>query len=290
MIYWLHRVATFLVRFVPLRLAYALASLLALATPVLWPQHYRRAEANLAKVLGPGHDPRELRRLVRRTFQNYALYIVDLLRLPHTDPEEIRRRMEVRGWERVEEARHSGRGIVFVSGHIGSFDVGPAVLVAKGMRVNAIVETLKPARWNECVQRLRQLCGVRPLPIETGVREMFQALKRGEALGVLIDRPLPHAGVPVEFFDAPTRVPGGVATLAIRTGAAVFAVGVIRDGDRYVGYVSPRLDLERTGDPAADIQALTQRVMDWLENLIRQYPDQWFMFRDFWPRVADSRP
>jgi lauroyl/myristoyl acyltransferase len=52
--------------------------------------------------------------------------------------------------------------------------------------------------------------------------------------------------------------------------------------------VSPLIEVEPGSDREHDAQALTQRAMDWLEDVIREHPDQWFMFRDMWPRTAEA--
>ena len=90
----------------------------------------------------------------------------------------------------------------------------------------------------------------------------------------------------VRFFDAWTRVPGNVATLALRTGAAVLPACMVRDGAGWVIHVQPALLAERSGRLQADVQRLTQQTMDAMEAFVRQYPDQWFMFRPMWPATS----
>jgi KDO2-lipid IV(A) lauroyltransferase len=113
---------------------------------------------------------------------------------------------------------------------------------------------------------------------------MLRCLRRNEILGILVDRPLVDDGVPVRFFGAETRVPGGAATLALRTGAGMVTAVVVRESSYYVAHIGPLVRTEPTDDRAADVQLLTQRCIDELEMWIRRYPDQWYMFRDMWPR------
>src|ERR671937_1975300 len=188
MVYLFHIVGTFLMRFVPVSLAYRLATG---ATPVVLQVfargHLRRATDNMRQVLGPHADPREARRLTRAAFANYARYMVDLVRLPHIHPRELYDSIRVEGWEHVESAFHFGKGVVFATGHIGSWDLAGAAFAARGKPVSALVETLTPARWNERVQRTRTLAGIKAIPIESGVREMVSALRKREGLAVLVD-------------------------------------------------------------------------------------------------------
>jgi len=286
MIYWLHVVCSVLLRFIPRQVAYGLVSFFAPIGLLIWRQHYLQAVENMARILGPGPDPREVHRLVRNVFRNYAKYMVDLLRLPRQSFHELEQRLVVTGREHLEEALASGRGVVFVTGHIGNWDLAGALLASYGYPVNVIVETLQPKRWNDLVQEIRHVVGMRAIPLESGVRDILRALRGNEIIGILIDRPMRENGVPVEFFDALTRVPSGAATLALRTGANVMAAAMVRHGDRYVAHLSPVIRAEPSGDVVQDVQTLTQHIMDQLEQWIRQYPDQWFMFRDMWQAKA----
>jgi lauroyl/myristoyl acyltransferase len=282
MIYWGHVVGTFLMRFVPVALAYRLAAFFTpLALELFARAYLRRATENMQQVLGPHVDPREAKRLTLRAFANYARYMVDLVRMPHLKLQEINADIHVDGWEHVEAAYTYGKGVVFATGHIGNWDMAGAAFAARGHPVSALVETLKPARWNERVQRTRTAAGVKAIPIENGPRDMLAALRKREGLAVLVDRPLATDGVPVTFFGRTTRVPSGAATLALRTGSPVVPAALVRnpDGGGYVAHIGPPIVGER-GDDASEVM---QRIMSWLEGIIRRYPDQWFMFRHMWP-------
>jgi KDO2-lipid IV(A) lauroyltransferase len=288
MVYWVHVISSWLLRFVPARLAYALVDCFAPLCSPLWGNQYRQALINMQRVLGPRPDPLEVRRQVRNVFRNYAKYMVDLLRLPRTRPADVERTFQVYGIEHIEEGLTKGSGLVLVTAHIGNWDMAGAFLAARGYPVNVIVETLQPRRWNELVQKIRALTGMRAIPLEGGVRQMLRALRQNEILAVLIDRPLAAEGVPVRFFGATTRVPGGAATLALRAGARVVAAATVRTRDGFEAHISPLIDFEPSGDAARDVQEITQGVMTWLEALIRRHPDQWFMFRNMWPEAATS--
>src|SRR5438477_7322328 len=283
MLYWFHVVGTFLMRFVPVAIAYRLA---AWGTPLVLQVfargHLRRATDNMRQVLGPEADPKEALRLTRKAFVNYGRYMVDLVRLPHVKPGELMDSIRVDGWEHVEMAYTYGKGVVFATGHIGNWDMAGAAFVARGRTVSALVETLEPARWNERVQRTRTAAGVKAIPIENGPRAMIAALRNQEGLAVLVDRPLEEDGVAVTFFGRPTRVRSGAATLALRTGSPVVPAALVRDpgGLGYLAHIGPPI----VGQKGDDASMVMQGIMSWLEGIIRRYPDQWFMFRHMWPR------
>lgn len=285
---WGHIVGSAIVRWLPRRVWYRVADLLVPLALLGWPGHVRRAEQNMRRVLGADVPEREVRRCTGLAFRNYARYMIDLLWLggsTHAEREAVNTMV---GFEHVVAALDRGKGLVLVTGHLGNWDLPAAVMAGRGYPVNVIVETLEPPAWNERVQAIRERIGPRAIPMESGGRALYAALQRNETVAVVFDRPLAAGGVPVTFFGAETRVPEGVARLALRTGAAVVGAVGVRRGDRIVTLVSPPFEVVATGDRRRDVQALTQTIVAWLEGHVRQRPSQWYMFRDFWPTRKDA--
>jgi KDO2-lipid IV(A) lauroyltransferase len=280
---WGHILGSAIIRWLPRTWWYRVADVLVPLALLGWPGHVGRAIQNLRRVLGPDEPEHEVRRRTRAIFRNYARYMIDLLWLPNATVAERERVVTVVGWDHIVAALARGRGLLVVTGHLGNWDLPAAVMAGRGVPTNVIVETLEPPAWNERVQAIREAAGLSAIPMETGVRDIYAALRRNEVVAIVFDRPLIEGGVEVEFFGERTRVPEGVARLALRTGAAVIGAVGIRRGTRFVAQVAPPFEFSKTGDRESDVAMLTQDVMDWFEGRVRQYPDQWYMFRDFWP-------
>jgi lauroyl/myristoyl acyltransferase len=287
---WGHIVGSAIVRLLPRRVWYLVADLLLPLVLVGWPGQVRRATTNMRRVLGPGASDGEVRRRTALAFRNYARYTIDLLWLAGSSRAEREAITTVVGWDHVTAALERGKGLLIVTGHIGNWDLPAAILAGRGFPVNVIVETLEPPAWNERVQAIRERIGLRAIPMESGGRELYAALARNETVAVVFDRPLERGGVPVTFFGAETRVPEGVARLAVRTGAAVLGAIGLRRGDRIIALVDSPFEYTISGDRRRDVRDLTQTMVAWLERQVRQYPSQWFMFRDFWPTETVARP
>jgi KDO2-lipid IV(A) lauroyltransferase len=285
MIYWLHLLGRYFAQVIPLSVSYRLAALGAPLVFLAWGSKRRNAMANVTQMLGPDQPPSAARQLAIAAFCNYGRYLVDMMRLSARDVRRVERCLTVLGMEHVDRALAHGKGAIFVGGHVGNSDLGACVLGSRGYPVTIIAETLQPPRWNDLVQRTRHEAGICTIPPEGSVRAMLDILRRNEVLALLIDRPTHQEGegVAVRFFGAWTRVPGGVATLALRSGAPIVPACVYRQGTHWVIQVRPPLLIDRTASLQADIQRLTQQVMDAMESFIRQHPDQWFMFRPMWP-------
>jgi KDO2-lipid IV(A) lauroyltransferase len=117
-------------------------------------------------------------------------------------------------------------------------------------------------------------------------------LRRNQVVGFVCDGPQREGGVEVTFFGQRAWLPGGPARFALRCGSPmVFGYVGRRPGDRtFFGGIEPLDAYTPTGDEAADMRALTQAWVVRLEDLLRQHPDQWYMFRQMWPEVDTPAP
>jgi KDO2-lipid IV(A) lauroyltransferase len=261
-----------------------------LAPPIaerFWPGQFARARANMARVLGPRVDAAEVDRRTRTAFRNYARYMLHLLWMTNVSAEQRARGVDLRGVDAIDAALARGKGVILVTAHIGHWDLAAAVLAARGYCVHAPVDTLEPPEWNARVQGIRASIGINPIPVETGLRHLVAALKRNEVLAMVVDRPLREGGAAIRFFGRQTRVPDGAARLALRTGATIIVAACTRHGNRFVNRVFEMPAMAPSAAPAGDPAMVTQAIFDRLERFIRQYPEQWYMFREMWPTTHD---
>ncbi len=284
MTYWLLLVVRKIAQWLPENVCYSAAVLVSDFAWAILPVQRENAIDNMAQVLGRDRDDRDVRQKAKASFRNYGLYMADFLRLPKLRIEELESRFQFTGWEHLDTALAAGKGVIFISAHVGNWDLGAALFARRGYRVSVVAETFHPKKLNDLVQGHRAQHGMRVIPLEASARKVLGALRKNEILGLLIDRPSPESGVLVKFFGGLTEVPGGAALLALKTGAKLISGIVVRNPDHtYSGFLTAHLEVEPTGDLPADVRLLTQRIMDSLEAFIRQYPEQWFIFRPMWP-------
>jgi phosphatidylinositol dimannoside acyltransferase len=236
--------------------------------------------ANLGQVLGPRTGRRELERAVRRGFASYGRYWVEAFRLEDLTPAEIRGRLRIEGREHIDTALAAGRGAIFASPHLGNWDAGGAWLAATGYPATAVVERLRPAELYERFATYRRALGLELLPLDDGsetVRGVIRALRAGRLACLVCDRDLTGGGLEVRLFGARAQMPGGPASIALRTGAPLLPCTVYHDRrpGRWRAVVHPPLEPELSGDARKDTLALTQRLAAEFEGLIAAAPEQW---------------
>ncbi len=268
-------------------------SLGALGGLVYYRADQRRREAlrgNLRQVLGPSASDAEVERVVRKGFRLYGRYWGEAFRLENLTREDIRGRMSIEGREHLDAALGEGRGAILAVPHLGNWDAGAAWVVAEGYQLTTIVERLKPAELFDRFVAYRRALGIDILPLDNGsesMRGLLRALRAGRVVALVCDRDLTGHGLPVRMFGATAMMPGGPASLALKTGATLLPCGVFHDrrAGRWVSVVRPAIRVEPSGDQRTDILALTQRLADEFEQLILRAPEQWHMLSRFWREV-----
>jgi KDO2-lipid IV(A) lauroyltransferase len=249
-------------------------------------RHMRRV---LASECVPGVEPDValVRRLSRRNYQATGRYWFEGARLPYAPPDTIRGRMsyEGEGEARVRAAMAEGRGVIMALPHVGSWEWGGAWLALEGMPMTAVVERVESERLFEWFVEQRREMGLTAVPLGEGSGPvLLKALKSRGLVGLVSDRDVVGNGVEVEFFGERTTLPGGAATLALRTGAVLLPVVVYSGPENWhTGVVHPPLDTTRRGSLRADVARLTQELATVFEGFIRRHPEQWHLYQPNWP-------
>jgi KDO2-lipid IV(A) lauroyltransferase len=241
---------------------------------------------NLTRVLAGPHDaldPHLLERYVRRGFANYGQYWAEGAKLPALSPRTITSRFRIaEGLEHLEEAFARGNGVVIALPHVGSWEWGGSFIASLGMPMTAIAEELSPPALFDWFKSKREAIGIHVEALNAEASsKLLNVLKSGGVVGLLCDRDIAGGGVAVQFFDASVTLPGGPATLALRTGATLLAAACYTGPGRdHFAVVTPPIAAVREGRLRDDVTRVTQEVAHELEGLIRRAPEQWHVLEE----------
>jgi KDO2-lipid IV(A) lauroyltransferase len=231
-------------------------------------------------------DPALVRRWSKRSFTWYARYWADGARLPYIGERGVRAKWRLEGGiEHLRAAMAGGSGAIVALPHVGSWEWGGYWLALEGMPMTAVVERLTPPQLFDWFVRQRAAMGLTAVPVGAGSSTaLIRALKNNHLAGLVGDRDMVGNGVEVEFFGEKTTLPGGAATLALRTGAPLVPVVVYTGpGSWHTGVVHRPIDTSRKASLRADIVRVTQELAIVFENDIRRRPEQWHMYQPNWP-------
>ena len=247
--------------------------------------------ANARRFLGDAPPP-EIRRLASRTLSSFYLFCCDVGRSFRMSREQLLAQVEsAQGHEHYAAARALGKGVIVVTAHMGSFEVGLAALrEVERNNIHVVFRRDRFERFERQRSALRTRLGVEEAPVDEGwtiwVR-LRDALLADDAVVLQGDRVMPgQRGEPVPFLGGTLMLPPGPAKLALATGAPIVPILSVRTPAGKVRlFVEPRIEVTSGG---AD--ATLDAMLRWaavLERYVRAYPDQWLLLE---PALAEDKP
>jgi KDO2-lipid IV(A) lauroyltransferase len=227
----------------------------------------------------------ERRRVLRRSMVGLGRQLGFFSHFPRMTAEELRGLVEYDGIEILHEAQARGRGIIFLTAHLGAWEILSFAHSALYNPISFMVRRLDNPRVEELIDQVRTRFGNRSIDKKMAARSALKLLREGGTLGILADlNTQPHEGVFVPFFNRLACTTSGIAVLALRTDAAVIPVVAPwhEERGRYVFHGSPVVELVRTGDHERDVEINTARFTAAIEEQVRNYPDQWLWIHKRW--------
>lgn len=233
---------------------------------------------------GAPPDDAQVDRIARRVFCNLVKNYYDLFRLSAANARQALDLLDIAGLEHVRTVRAVGRGMIVASAHYGNPELLMlGVAAATGVKILTVAEHLKPEEVYRYMVARRSQYGLRLIPADGPLLEVYRVLRRGEAVALALDRDTTDSGVQVSFLGAPAHLPDGYARLVARTRAPL----VIGFGRRLAGE-RVRLDIEPPyvpppGAPREQVyaQALEHGVQA-LGRAVSAWPEQWVLTTAVW--------
>lgn len=255
----------------------------------------RVAEVNL-RLAFPEWSEEAREAILIRSCRNLTRVAVETIRLPSLTDEEIRARV---GFEdgspaTIERACARGKGLIFITGHIGNWELAALGFALHGLPLLVVARPMNNSHIEARMGGLRNRGGnvvVSPDDGPAGVRTILAHLRRGGRVAILADQcPQRQRGIPVPFFGKLAWSHRGPAILAIRSGAAVVPAFIhgVPGGRTYSVRIDEEIPVLRTGDGEEDIRALTARIQGAIEAEVRRAPEDWFWLHRRWKRSPDA--
>jgi len=188
------------------------------------------------------------------------------------------------GYENFERAREKGKGVMFLTCHVGAFDLQITNMSLRGLKPNIIGTPLKDERLNELLFDYRNAYGAVAVQRGKETLRLIKALKSAGQVAILIDQDTKVKSRFVDFFGKPAATPVGAAILAIKTGCAVVPTYVYLDETDWKQhmYILPEIPTIVTGDDEHDMVENTKVYNRFIEETIRKHPTQWVWMHERW--------
>src|SRR5206468_641858 len=286
--YLIVRLLIALVRVMPGPLVRAGGTILGLALYGIDRGHRRIAQRNLTTAF-PTRRPAERRAIARAAFAHFGRLLFELLRFGTLSPAKMLARVEFDGEERSRLAYAQGKGVLFVTGHFGFWELQAMVHALKVEPVAIVARALDNPPLNQLLEDIRQRTGNTVIYRRGTIRRVMRTLEAGRGVAVLIDQHImTRDAIYVDFFERPAATTSAVAALALRTGAPVVPVFALPlPGGRYRLIYEHPVEPPRADSDTA-VREFTQRCTDVLEMYVRRHPDLWLWMLRLWREAEPS--
>ncbi|MCM8795631.1 MAG: lysophospholipid acyltransferase family protein [Candidatus Omnitrophica bacterium] len=284
--YILYRIGQFIALFVPLKLAYKIAVFLS-DLHYLFAKEDRRQVFNNLKVIFPEKSDREIRRIRLRMKRNFAKYLVDFFRFSKIDKKYIKRKIKIENLRYLDDALSKQKGVIALTAHLGNWELGGVVVSLLGYSLAAVALPHKDKKVDNFFNLQRKRKGIKVIPLGKAVKACLNTLKENKIVALVGDRDFTEKGIIIDFFGKPTFLPEGPAAFALKTGAIIVPGFMVRNHDD-----SFTLRIEKPIEPIAvsksinyhinELKKLVTQYKIIIEDYIRKYPEQWYMFKKFW--------
>ena len=248
------------------------------------PTYRRHMRENMVLALGEAGA----RRIRNAAIAHAGRQFIELPKIWLRPLEEVAARVvRISGWAHVEAAVRAGKGIVYLTPHLGCFEITAQYLSTQAP-ITVLYRPPKRAWMQTLIETGRQRAQLHIAAADlAGVRTLLKALKKGEAVGLLPDQaPKKGEGRWLDYFGKPAYT----MTLAARlteSGAAVIMVWA----ERLPGGAGYHFHLQAPTQPiSGDIVERTQQINHEIEALIRQCPQQYLWGYNRYKHPAGAEP
>jgi KDO2-lipid IV(A) lauroyltransferase len=244
----------------------------------------RRVGMRNLELAFPDKGRGERKKILRSVFTSLGRQIAEVCLFPKYTRENVSKTVVYEGFENFERALARGKGVLFLTGHLGAWELSAFAHSLYGYPLNIVMRPLDNPYLDRLAREYRTMHGNKAVDKDFA-RGLIAAMRKGQTVGVLMDtNMIASQGVFVDFFGISACTASGVARVALKTDAAVVPGFTIWDPvlQKYRLRFDPPVELVRTGTTEADVTANTAKFTKVIEDYVRKYPDQWLWVHRRW--------
>ncbi len=278
----------FLTSFIPIGMTYALCKSIA---KILFHIDKRRRQLTLSnlKLAFPEKSEHEREQLAQKAYESVAITLAETLLMYNerfdidaaiTNKEDILKQFE-------HHLKNNPRGTILPTGHFSNWELLAQFLAKNGYPIKNIARRGNNHLVDEhIIQAFRGRYGNKHIYKKNAIVSIVKTLKEGGIVSMMFDQKIEEAhSFPTIFFNQPVRTLNTIAQLKLKFSPDVFPTFIARLSDgKYKIIINETVNDLLSKDTLTEETAvkMTQRYNNILEELIHQYPEQWFWMHNRW--------
>lgn len=252
----------------------------------LWKERREIALENVRLANASGIITGQPEEIVRRSFGELGRSIVEIVKIFYGLGNRILKRVRFMGLENLEKGKNKGRGIIFITGHCGNWEMLAIAASLKLNPVSIIARHLNNPYLNRLIEKIRSRYGNRIVYKKGALKEVIRTLRNNGSVGILMDQAvLPEEGILVDFLSRAAWTTKMPVLIARKTGSPILPVFIRRKGREHVVTIYPEVMLLSTNDKTA-LEKDLKILNSYIEDYIRENPEQWLWIHRRWKRTG----
>lgn len=262
---------------IPLKLVYLIARMLGIFTYHVIRIRRDVTMENLRNSLGEKFSKKELEKIACEAYVNIGITFMEML-IVHRFKEHILEMVDVSDSYILKRNIEKGQGVIVVSCHFGSWELIGAAIAALSIPMTVVVKRLSNPYIDNMIYQLRTGFGNTIINYGASVKHIVRALRNNEVIGLISDQDAGREGIFVDFFGRKASTPRGAAQLALKYKAPIVVAMALRTGNGKYKSIFKKITVNENDT----IEAVTQKYTTVMEDIIRQYPEQYFWMHRRW--------
>lgn len=254
----------------------------------LWRERRKTALENLRMICSSGEIKGKPERIVKSHFEEFGQSIVEISKVYFGRGGRIFDSIRIKGLENLEKAREKKRGIIFITGHCGNWELLALAASLKVQPLSIVARRLNNPYLNGLIERLRSRYGNTIIYKKGALRQIIRTLRDKGSVGILIDQAvLPDEGIIVDFLGRPAWTTKMPVLIAKKTGSPLLPIFIRRKGAIQEITIHPEVMLSLNNS-----ESLTEnmRVLNsFIEDYIKESPEQWLWIHRRWKRIPEDK-
>jgi len=229
--------------------------------------------------------------IARETFIHIGTSLVETCRCYHGKGGDLIDNIRINGWEHFETARARGKGLIFLTGHCGNWElVALAYSRIFKASMSVVARRQNNPHLNRMVEKMRMQYENLVIYKDHAMRSMLSVIRKNGTIGLLVDQAVfPEEGALIPFLGRTAWASKAPVLLARKTGVAVLPSFIHREGDHHVITIFPECTFDG-GSSDDDVARDVKIYSECIERFIIAHPTQWYWVHRRWKRAGDVLP
>jgi KDO2-lipid IV(A) lauroyltransferase len=273
----------------PIQFSKKAGEILGLFLFQIWGSRRRIAAENLGTTVASGaitiSEP--LEKIIKDNFKNLGRSFSEIIKIYYGMGRKIIYSVDIEGIENFNQAKSKGKGILFLTGHCGNWELMSIFSSVKLSPISIIARPINNPYINKLVENARQRYGNTVIYKQKAIKTVMRILKTNGTIGILMDQAvIPDEGFVIDFLGRGAWTTKMPALIARKTEASVLPAFINRTNGGHKIKIYPEIELSKIDDLEKATIEDTKIFSSYIEQYIREHPKEWLWIHRRWKRVS----